>query len=488
MSALVDAFARLRQADPHRPLVHLPVQGRSLTADELWRTQLAYADAFRSTGLCPGQLLLVAVGNRPGTAPLLLAARTVGLTVIAIEAGMTVAEMRDLCGRFGVAAIVAPRGADLPTDGSRMAIPEDLDLVTRDPEGAAVEDAAVLKLTSGSTGVPKAIRTTESQLLVDSQQIVAGMGIGPDDTQVAVIPLSHAYGMSVVLVPLLVQGTAIVLRDTFVPHRLPDDARAFHATTFPGVPFMFEHFLAHPPEEGWPEGLRRLISAGAKLRPEIVSSFHGQFGLKIHSFYGASESGGICYDADEEIGKDSVGAPLPGVSVTFRHDEHAPREAARVHVASGAVASGYLGESADGFCDGGFLTGDYGLFDTRGRLTLTGRVSSFINVAGRKVQPAEVEEILRRMPGVRDVRVVAAADPRRGEHVAACLVVDREQRDRITTVSVRRYCSARLAAYKIPRTVVLLESMPLTARGKTDRRALDEAIQAQLSGNTEQLC
>ena len=109
-------------------------------------------------------------------------------------------------------------------------------------------------------------------------------------------------------------------------------------------------------------------------------------------------------------------------------------------------------------------------------------------VAGRKVQPAEVEEILRRMPGVRDVRVVAAADPQRGEHVAACIAVDREHRDGITTVSVRQYCSARLAAYKIPRTVVLLESIPLTARGKTDRRALDEAIQAQLSGNTEQLC
>jgi acyl-CoA synthetase (AMP-forming)/AMP-acid ligase II len=92
------------------------------------------------------------------------------------------------------------------------------------------------------------------------------------------------------------------------------------------------------------------------------------------------------------------------------------------------------------------------------------------------------------MPGVRDVRVLAAADPHRGEHVAACIVVGREHRDTITTMAVRQYCSAHLAPYKIPRTVALLDAIPLTARGKTDRRALDELIQAHLNGPAQQLC
>ena len=112
-----------------------------------------------------------------------------------------------------------------------------------------------MKLTSGSTGHPKAARTTEAQLIVDSEQIVQAMGIGPDDTQIAVVPLSHAYGLSVILVPTLLQGTAMVLRESFVPHQLPADARSYDARTFAGVPFMFEYFMANPPADGWPPGL-----------------------------------------------------------------------------------------------------------------------------------------------------------------------------------------------------------------------------------------
>jgi long-chain acyl-CoA synthetase len=304
-----------------------------------------------------------------------------------------------------------------------------------------------------------------------------------------VIPLSHAYGVSVVLVPLVLQGTAMVLRESFVPHQLADDVRAYGATTFPGVPYMFDYFLSNPPQEGWPRGLHRLISAGARLPPETVRAFADRFGVKIHSFYGASEAGGIAYDADDDVDDSgSVGPPLPGVAITFRPDEHAPPGSGRVHVTSASVASGYAGESADEFCDGGYLTGDYGLFDARGRLTLTGRVSSFINVAGRKVQPAEVEDVIRQMAGVRDVRVLAAPDPQRGEQVAACIVVDAAHRGTLTALVVRRFCSGRLAPHKIPRAVVLLDAMPLTARGKTDRRALDEAIRAIVEGKAQQLC
>jgi long-chain acyl-CoA synthetase len=84
--------------------------------------------------------------------------------------------------------------------------------------------------------------------------------------------------------------------------------------------------------------------------------------------------------------------------------------------------------------------------------------------------------------------VLAAADPQRGEHVAACIVASRDNRDAITTIAVRHYCSARLAPHKIPRTVVILDAIPLTSRGKIDRRALEEAVQAQMNGRSQQLC
>src|SRR5262249_21359196 len=127
----------------------------------------------------------------------------------------------------------------------------------------------------------------------------------------------------------------------------------------------------------------------------------------------------------------------------------------------------------------GFLTGDYGAWDARGRLLLRGRASSFVNVAGRKVQPDEVEGVLRSMPGIVDVCVVAAPDQRRGEQIVACIVADRRT-SAITTLALRRFCAARLASYKIPRTIVFVDAIPMTARGKTDRVALDALVRARL--------
>jgi acyl-CoA synthetase (AMP-forming)/AMP-acid ligase II len=294
--------------------------------------------------------------------------------------------------------------------------------------------------------------------------------------------LSHSYGLGVLVMPLLLQGTSLVLRDTFVPHQLPADARRFGARLFPGVPFMFQYFVANPPAGGWPPGLQRLISAGAPLAPATVRAFHTLFGVKIHSFYGATEAGGIAFDGDDEIHKESVvGTALPGVTITLERDAGTPAGTGRVHVRSAAVAHGYLGHAGEGFDAGGFLTGDYGSVDACGRLTLTGRVSSFVSVAGRKVQPQEVEEALRSMPGVADVRVLAAPDVRCGQQIVACLVVDRAAAA-IGVLDVRRFCASRLAPYKIPRAIIFLDAIPITERGKTDRAALDTIVRAYLDG------
>src|SRR6185295_16689282 len=117
----------------------------------------------------------------------------------------------------------------------------------------------------GSTGLPKAATANDAQLVGDGTQIAAAMGIQPSDTQIAFIPLSHSYGLGVLLMPLLIQGTAIVVRDSFVPPQLPADAQHFDARVFPGVPFMFQYFVTNPPPGGWPPRLQWLISAGAPL-------------------------------------------------------------------------------------------------------------------------------------------------------------------------------------------------------------------------------
>jgi acyl-CoA synthetase (AMP-forming)/AMP-acid ligase II len=423
-------------------------------------------------------MILSLAGNRADSLPLLLATRALGAALMPVDVGTPSLELLEIAARFGPSAIVAPSEDARHFPGRVASLRDDLSIVLpAESTPVTYRGAAVLKLTSGSTGLPKATLTAESHLVNDATHIIEGMGIEATDTLIAAIPLSHAYGLGHLVLPPLLQGTTLALRDSFMPQHLPDDARRFHARVFPGVPFMFRYFTAHPPADGWPPSLRLLISAGARLEPRDAMAFHRRFGVKIHSFYGTSETGGIAYDDTEDIdGCTSTGRALPGVTIVLRPEVGAPTGGGRVLVKGAAVCSGYAGEepSTDTFMDGGFLTGDYGSFDARGRLVLAGRVSSFINVAGRKVQPSEVEQVLKSMPAVDDVRVVAVPDARRGEQVAACVVASGD----LTVTDVRRYCALRLAPHKIPRVVIFVDAIPMTTRGKTDQGALRSLVLA----------
>ena len=501
MSQILSRFAEIYRREPTRPMLHLPAVAAAWSAGDVWDAHRRYADRLASIGLGPGQLVLSAAGNSPASVALLLACLAADVPIMPVDAGATMPEILAFADRFAAAAMIVPAALDVqPRVGRLPAV--DLNpglrltrLHHRDPRG--YPGAAILKLTSGSTGPVKATLTTEAQMAADGDHIVAAMGIDASDTQIASIPISHAYGLGSLMMPLLMLGTACVLRDSFVPHQLPTDARRFGARIFPGVPFMFEYFLANPPEDGWPRPLQFLISAGAPLASATVRAFHERYGVKIHSLYGASETGAIAFDGSDEVDDSGVvGTAMPGVTIALRDDPQpeiahpqsirtphsALRNSAslpgRIHVQSDAVADGYSDGTRDGFVDGGFLTGDYGAIDDRQRLMLVGRASSFVNVAGRKVQPEEVERILRDMPGIRDVRVVAAPDPRRGQQIVACIVADPAAA--VGVLDVRRFCGARLASYKIPRSIVFLDTLPLTPRGKVDRAALDDLVRHRL--------
>lgn len=495
MSQILARFTEIYRRQPARPILHVPAVAATWSAGDVWDAHRRYADRLASAGLGPGQLVLSAAGNSPASVALLMACRAADLPIMPVDAGATMPEILAFADRFAAAAMIVPAALDLkPRDGRAAAVDLDPGLrLTRlhHHDARGYPGAAILKLTSGSTGPVKATLTTEAQMVADGDHIVAAMRIEPSDTQIASIPISHAYGLGSLMMPLLVLGTACVLRDSFVPHQLPADARRFGARLFPGVPFMFEYFLANPPEGGWPPSLRYLISAGAPLAPGTVRAFHQRFGVKIHSLYGASETGAIAFDGSDDIDDAGVvGTALPGVTITLRDDpelpatrnpqsvRNSPSLPRRIHVRSGAVADGYSDGTREGFVDGGFLTGDYGAMDDMRRLTLVGRASSFVNVAGRKVQPEEVERILRDMPGVRDIRVVAAPDPRRGQQIVACIVADPAAH--VGVLDVRRFCSARLASYKIPRGIVFLDALPITPRGKVDRAALDDLVRHRL--------
>jgi acyl-CoA synthetase (AMP-forming)/AMP-acid ligase II len=177
---------------------------------------------------------------------------------------------------------------------------------------------------------------------------------------------------------------------------------------------------------------------------------------------------------------------MPETEVSLRRDDPAPPGEARVYVRGNAVAARYVeshdGGAASAFVDGGFLTGDLGEWDDQGRLYLTGRVSSFVNVAGRKVNPKEAEAVILEMPEVADAKVLGFPCERRGQKLVAFIV---PRSSRLSSVQVRIYCAEKLTPYKIPRDLILLDSLPLTARGKVDRQVLEELARSRVPGNLD---
>jgi acyl-CoA synthetase (AMP-forming)/AMP-acid ligase II len=481
MTAIVEAFRRIERNAPARPLIYVPGAPRVITAADLAQMATTLGAALDAARVAPGSVIGMALGNRPAAIAAFLACAERGHPYLPIDGGTAPAQIADIGRRLNVGALILASTGAVPGFHSRRTIGDvTLALAAEPPAGPACK-ASVLKLTSGTTGLPRATLTSEAALVLDSRTLMDAMGIGPDDIQVAAIPISHAYGFGNLLVPLLLQGTAIVMREAFVPQRLPEDARAVGARVFPGVPFMFDFFAQHPPPGGWPPTLTRLMSAGARLGQATIDSFRTEFGLKIHSFYGTTETGGICYDGDDDaVSEGTVGRPLQSVRVSLIPHDGAPPGGGRVLVSGPGVITSYAdGRDPEVFADGGFLTGDLGAFTPDGRLVLSGRVSPFVNVAGRKVQPREVEQVLREIEGMLDVRVLGVADERRGELLVAFLVM---RAARPTLVELRRFCATRLASFKIPRAFVFLDEIPLTSRGKTDRAALDAAARAAGTG------
>jgi acyl-CoA synthetase (AMP-forming)/AMP-acid ligase II len=475
VSALVDRFAGLHRRDPDRPLIHVPAQGRTLSAADIDARRERYQDVLAGLPIRAGDLVISAAGNRAGAVPLLLACWAIDAPVLPVDVGTPLADLLDVADRFRASAIVTSDHA--PIAGA-VRLDDELSVAARAATPiASYRTARLLKLTSGSSGRPKAVLVTDVQLLSDTDHITTAMGITPGDVQIAAIPLSHAYGFGNLVMPLLLQGTAMVLRESFIPQHVTADARTYAARVFHGVPFMFQHYLAHPPGDGWPPTLTQLISAGAPLEPETVRGFQRQFGVTVHSFYGATEAGGIAFDTDGAGEVGTVGHAMPGVTIELRPDAGVPAGYGRVHVRSAAVSPCYVGDAADerDLADGGFLTGDYGQWLDDGRLVLAGRVSSFINVAGYKVKPAEVERVLLTIPGVTDARVIAVTDDVRGEGIAAVV----EGPPGLALAAVRQHCTARLATYKIPRVVVSVEHLPRTPRGKADYRAIRALVDSR---------
>jgi acyl-CoA synthetase (AMP-forming)/AMP-acid ligase II len=407
--------------------------------------------------LSPGSVVAIQIGNHPAWPAWLLAVWRRELVVLPLEREMAAAELETALQVCRAAALVS---AD--ADGA-------ICLTRREIEAIDWGEAppVLLKLTSGTTAAPRAIWFRGGQLLADCEQICETMGITETDLNFGIIPVSHSYGFSNLLTPLILRGVPLVLSRDRIPRAVLEDLARTQATIFAGMPVFYQAFVQMDSIPALPK-LRLCISAGAPLPLEVAKKFRAKSGHVIHSFYGSSECGGICYDREARLEEPGfVGPPMDGVQIEMLEPQ---AKASRIEVRSAAVGNGYFPNADEEKLGSGRFVPDDLLIKRGSGFCIVGRVSDFINVAGKKVNPAEVEAALLACPGVSEAVVFGRISALRNEEVVACVVREID----VTETVLLESCRRRLSGWQVPKRIFFVEQLPVNERGKLSRGALAE--------------
>ncbi len=410
----------------------------------------------------PGQVVAIQIGNHESWPALLLACLRSGLIVLPLERTISERERDAAFATCGVAAAAV-------VNADQVEI-----LRTKRPAAASSwsdKPPVVLKLTSGTTATPRAVRFRSEQLIADCEQICETMEITRRDLNFAAIPVSHSYGFSNLITPLIVRGVPMVISRDRMPRALLDALVLTEATVFPGMPVFYQALCELEDVPPLP-ALRVCISAGAPLPLELAKAFRSKFGHAIHSFYGSSECGGICYDRVAALVEEGyVGEPMSRVELEITDETGGPTQ---VRVRSNAVGDGYFPDAdPDKLGDGAFLPDDL-LVRSGDGFTIVGRVSDLINVAGKKVNPAEIEAELLRCSGVRAAVAFGRESASRNQEVAACVVADSGAAE----AALLDHCRRTLSAWQVPKRIFFVDAIPVNERGKLSRRALAEQFRS----------
>lgn len=323
--------------------------------------------------------------------------------------------------------------------------------------GPLPPNCAHLKWTSATTGAPRLVAFSCEQLCADADHILHGMALHPEWANVAAISLAHSYGFSNLVLLLALHGMPLILAGGGLPEQLRA-AAAVPDMVLPSVPALWRTWW----EAGViPEQVRVAISAGAPLPLNLEQHIFQRHGLKVHNFYGSTECGGIAYDASAQPRQEAslAGNLLPGVHVNLSPE-------GCVEVRGPNVGLGYWPEADPALAGGVFRTRDLGEL-REGLLFLQGRASDQINIAGRKVSPETIEQVLRHHPQVRECVVFGIPDlaGHRGEAVVAAVALHNPS----SLAEVRQHTQNLLPAWQWPKHWWVVPDLAANQRGKISR-------------------
>ena len=440
----------------------------ALTGADLAAQVTCAAARLAESGIGAGDRVALWLANSPGFVEAFLAVLACGADAFVLAPVAPAAEVRRalqatgaraLIGAGDVAEVAPPEVAALASRTDGLVIARALRSRGAAPRAPRASDPAFVAYSSGTTGHAHLVVRTQENLWWEAENIAAATDLGAADAILCVVPLSHSYGLGNALLTSLRTGARLVLRPRFLRRQTLDLLSSGAITMFPTVPFMARMLATTDQRRRWDlSAIRLCISAGAPLTRDVYDAFAARFGVPIRQLYGLTEAGDVALNTAplSELDPTSVGQPIGTVRVTIE-------DAQGLEVGAGAVGEIVVrSASATGGAEHPLHTHDQGRWTARGDLVITGRTSLFINSAGNKVNPTEVEAALRIHPAVADVAVFGVPSPHGDQYVSAVIVT----RGPCTADELRVHCGTLLASYKVPRVVSFRDALPRSPLGK----------------------
>jgi acyl-CoA synthetase (AMP-forming)/AMP-acid ligase II len=485
----------------------------ALTFDGLRRLAAEVTGGLNGRGIGPGDRVAIVLPNGPemaaafvavaagcATAPLNPAYRSdefefylgdLKPKALVVQAGVD-SPARDVAARLGIALLELAPAADGPAGAFALHGPDGPLAAAGAPRWAGADDIALILHTSGTTSRPKMVPLTGRNVTASAGNIGRFLRLTPADRCLNIMPLFHIHGLIAAVLSSLAAGGSVCCSPGFNALRFFAWLDEVAPTWYTAVPTMHQAILARAARNA--ETIRRrplrfIRSSSSSLPPQVMAALEQAFEAPVIESYGMTEASHQMASnplppAPRKPGTVGVAA---GPEVAIMHEAEprllAQGEPGEVVIRGANVTRGYLenpAANAAAFADGWFRTGDQGVLDADGYLTITGRLKEIINRGGEKISPREVDEVLMDHPAVAQVVTFAVKHDKLGEDVAAAVVL--KEGMQATDRELRAFVAERLADFKVPRQLLVIDEIPKGATGKLQRIGLAAKLGLEAAG------
>lgn len=479
-------------------------EGKSFTYKELDLMANRVANGLQELGVHRGDRIALFLPNIPEFIISYLGILKLGAVAVSLNVMLKSAEVSFILNDCGAKAVVTTEAlvgnvpqADLPelkhiliaegnaTKGMSLAQL----MASAAPDAKTVDmnpyAPAAIVYTSGTTGFPKGATLSHGNLVSNSYAQNRCCGMQVEDRLLLYVPLFHCFGQNAILNAGLNAGATIVLQRHFDLDQIVKSIATEKVTMFFSVPTVYIVLLSMEPSSYDLSSVRYCFSAAAPLPPEVAEKWQQRHGMTIYQGYGLTETSPCTtYNHDFKYKPGSVGTPIENVemkAIDANGNQVEPGELGEIIIRGPNVMLGYWNrpfETAEAIKNGWFYTGDIGRTDEDGYFYIVDRSKDMINVAGLKVYPTEVENVIYQHPSVAEAAVFGVPDTEKGEIVRANIVL--KSGHSLTEKQAIAFCAERMAIYKIPKTIKFVDSIPKNPTGKVLKRVLRDEVAGEI--------